>query len=160
MSETAAGRWGLRTSQTSTFTNSRTYRAHTATGNQLVKGRRAGLFHSDGPSHSRFAAGKLSTGDRYIIYNLPCFERDGDGKIVAEGMNRGRHTLAIAVAGPGEKAFTRVWKVSDVTQSTWQKASHYPCAVEHRGMLYITYTGQHGLRNCGFTAIPVASLSK
>ena len=74
-------------------------------------------------------------------------------------MDRGRHTLVIAVAAPEEGAFSRIWKLSDITQSTQQKASHYPCAVEHEGMLYVTYTGQHGLRNCGFTAIPVAVLS-
>ena len=111
-------------------------------------------------SHSKFAAGTLSTGYRYIIYNLPRFKRNDDGNILTEGMNRGRHTLVIAVAKPGEKAFSRIWKISDVTQSTAQKASHYPCAVEHEGMLYVTYTGGHKLRNCGFTAIPVASLSK
>jgi hypothetical protein len=110
-------------------------------------------------SHSKFAAGKLSTGDRYIIYNLPHLTRDADDRIVPEGMDRGRHTLVIAVAAPEEGAFSRIWKLSDITQSTQQKASHYPCAVEHEGMLYVTYTGQHGLRNCGFTAIPVAVLS-
>jgi hypothetical protein len=110
-------------------------------------------------SSSKFAAGTLSTGCRYIIYNLPHFERDADGKILTEGMNRGRHTLVIAIAKPGEKAFSRIWKVSDVTQSTKQVASHYPCAVEHDGMLYIAYTGQHERRNCAFTAVPVDSLS-
>lgn len=111
-------------------------------------------------SHSKFAAGKLTTGVRYIIYNLPHFERDAEGKIVVDGMKRDRSTLAIAVAQPGEKAFSRIWKVSDATQSSQQKMSCYPCAVEYEGMLYVVYTGQHGLRNCGFTAIPVASLSK
>jgi hypothetical protein len=111
-------------------------------------------------SHSKFAAGTLSTGQRYIIYNLPKFQRDASGKIVVEGMNRARHTLVMAVAEPGEKAFARIWKISDVTQSTSQKASHYPCAVEDQGMLYIVYTGQHDRRNCGFTRVPVQSLAK
>ena len=111
-------------------------------------------------SHSKFAAGTLSTGLRYIIYNLPRFRRDEDGKVLTEGMNRGRHTLVIAVAQPGEKAFSRIWKISDVTQSTGQNMSCYPCAVEYEGMLYVVYTGQHKLRNCGFTAIPISSLSK
>jgi len=110
-------------------------------------------------SNSKFAAGTLSTGCRYLIYNLPRFQRDAHGEIVTDGMNRGRQTLVIAVALPGEKAFSRIWKISDVTQSTAQKASHYPCAVESAGWLYVTYTGQHKLRNCGFTAIPVASLA-
>jgi hypothetical protein len=109
---------------------------------------------------SKFAAGKLSTGDRYIIYNLPRFQRDEENKILTEAVDRGRHTLVIALAGPRKTAFSRIWKLSDVTQSTKQKASHYPCAVEHRGMLYVTYTGQHERRNCGFTAIPVESLAK
>jgi len=111
-------------------------------------------------SPTKFAAGKLSTGDRYIIYNLPHFTRDAESRIVPEGMDRGRHTLVIALAGPKERAFSRIWKISDVTQSTQQKASHYPCAVEHEGMLYVTYTGQHELRNCGFTAFPVNALSQ
>ena len=41
-----------------------------------------------------------------------------------------------------------------------QTASHFPCAVEHESMLYVTYTGQHGLRNCGFTAFAVSALSQ
>jgi hypothetical protein len=110
-------------------------------------------------SHSKFAAGTLSTGCRYLIYNLPRFQRDAHGAILTDGMNRGRQTLVIAVALPGEKAFSRIWKISDVSQSTAQKASHYPCAVESAGWLYVTYTGQHKVRNCGFTAIPVASLA-
>jgi hypothetical protein len=111
-------------------------------------------------SHSKFAGGTLSTGCRYIIYNLPHFDRDADGRIVTEGMDRGRHTLVIAIAKPGETAFSRIWKVSDVTQSTKQVRSHYPCAVEDDGMLYVAYTGEHGRRNCGVTAISVASLSR
>jgi len=117
-------------------------------------------FLHEAASHSKFAAGKLSTGQRYIIYNLPHFERDEKGRIAVEGMKRGRQTLVIAVANPGEKAFSHIWKVSDVSQSTHQKMSCYPCAVEHDGMLYVTYTGQHKSRNCGFTAIPVASLAR
>ena len=108
---------------------------------------------------SKFAAGTLRSGHRYILYNLPRFDRDADGRIVAEGMDRSRHTLAIAVANPGERAFSRIWKVCDATQSTAQRLAHYPCAIEDDGTLYVVYTGQHERRNCAFTAIPVASLT-
>jgi hypothetical protein len=111
-------------------------------------------------SSPQSTAGTLSTGCHYIIDSLPRFQRDVHGTILTETMNRGRHTLGITVASPGEKAFSRLWKLSDVTQVTAQKASHYPCAVEYQGVLYVTYTGQHKLRNCGFTAISVASLAE
>lgn len=107
---------------------------------------------------SKFAAGTLSNGNRYILFNAADFKRDKNGQPVAEGMNRNRALLAIAVARPEEKAFSRVWKVSDVTTPTKQVYSHYPCAVEKDGKLYISYTGQHERRNAGLTVIPVESL--
>ncbi|MDO4628974.1 MAG: exo-alpha-sialidase, partial [Planctomycetia bacterium] len=119
-------------------------------------------------SSSKFAAGTFSNGYRYIIYNLPDFQRDENGKIfvkrntegnpTTEGIGMGRGTLVMALARPGEKAFSKIWKVSDVTASTQQKASHYPCVLEHDGMIYIVYTGQHGLRNCGLTRFPLKSI--
>ena len=110
--------------------------------------------------NSKFAGGKLSNGVRYILFNLPAFERDASGKIIEKSINKSRTTLAIATARPGDRSFTEIWKISDPTTSTNQKMSHYPCAVERNGNLYITYTGQHKLRNCGLTIVPIASLLK
>ncbi|MDO5113525.1 MAG: sialidase family protein [Planctomycetia bacterium] len=109
-------------------------------------------------SSSKFAAGTLSNGVRYILYNLPNFTRDANGKPQLDKMNRGRHTLVIATAQPEDTAFTKIWKVSDVTAGADQKMSHYPCAVEHDGKLYISYTGQHTRRNAGLTIVPIESL--
>lgn len=109
-------------------------------------------------SNSKFAAGTLSNGNRYLIFSAADFKRDENGKIITDGMNRDRATLAIAIARPGEKAFSKVWKVSDKTTSTQQSSSHYPCAVEKDGKLYISYTGQHKLRNAAMTVIPIDSL--
>ena len=111
-------------------------------------------------SSSKFAAGTLSNGVRYVLFNLPDFQRDASGKMDPKTLNRGRHTLAIATAQPGEKAFSKIWKISDRTAETRQGASHYPCAVERDGKLYVTYTGQHKLRNCGITILPIDSLKK
>jgi len=119
-------------------------------------------------SNSKFAAGTFSNGYRYIVYNLPGFKRTADGKIdyktnangnpTTEGIGMGRGTLVIAVAKPGEKAFSAIWKVSDRTASTEQGASHYPTVLEHDGFVYISYTGNHKLRNCGVTRFPLKSL--
>lgn len=109
-------------------------------------------------THSKFAAGKLRSGLRYIVYNLPDFKRDDNGKILLEGMSRNRRTLVIAIAKPGEASFSKIWKVSDNTTETKQNASHYPCVLEYEGKLYISYTGQHKQRNAALTVIPVESL--
>ncbi len=119
-------------------------------------------------SCSKFAAGRFSNGYRYIVYNLPIFQRDADGKIIVQydekgnpttkGIGMGRNMLVIAIARPGEKAFSTIWKVSDVTASTHQSASHYPCVLEHDGFVYVSYTGNHHLRNCGVTRFPLKSL--
>ncbi|MDO5579794.1 MAG: exo-alpha-sialidase [Planctomycetia bacterium] len=109
-------------------------------------------------SSTKFAAGTLSNGTRYLLFNIPDFKRDQNGKIIPNSFTRNRGTLAIALAKPDEKAFSKIWKVSDSSSSTKQRASHYPCAVEHNGKLYITYTGQHKYRNCGLTIIPIDSL--
>ena len=109
-------------------------------------------------SSSKFAAGKLRNGTRYILYNLPDFKRDENGKILTDGMSRNRRTLVIATAGPNDDCFTKIWKVSDNTTTTQQNASHYPCALERDGKLYVSYTGQHKMRNAALTVIPIDSL--
>lgn len=107
---------------------------------------------------AKFAGGKLSNGVRYLIFNLPNFQRDANGKIPADGYPRDRAMLVIATAEPGAPAFSKMWKVSDVTSPTAQVNSHYPCAFERDGKLYISYTGQHKLRNAGLTILPIESL--
>ncbi|MDO5566223.1 MAG: sialidase family protein [Planctomycetia bacterium] len=108
-------------------------------------------------SASKFAAGTLTNGVRYILYNLPDFKRDTQGNVIESTLKRGRKTLVMATSQPGEKYFSRIWKISDPSTSTAQLASHYPCALEFDGKLYITYTGQHRLRNCGISIVPVSS---
>ena len=118
--------------------------------------------------NSKFAAGTFSNGYRYIVYNLPNFRRTADGKIIyktdengnptREGIGMGRGTLVMAIAKPGETAFSTVWKVSDRTGSTEQSASHYPTVLEHDGFVYVAYTGNHKRRNCGVTRFPLKSL--
>ena len=113
---------------------------------------------------SKFAAGKLSNGYRYIIYNLPHFQRDANGKIVEKTIQyRSRDTLVMAVAKPGEKAFSRIWKISDKSGSTNLSTSHYPCLAEHDGQVYICYTGTIAgkpHRVAALTKFPLASLEK
>lgn len=109
-------------------------------------------------SSSKFAAGTLSNGVRYILFNLPDFKRDANGNVDETTLVRDRKTLAMATARPGEASFSRIWKISDPTTPTKQAASHYPCALEVDGKLYITYTGQHDRRNCGLSVVPVDSL--
>ena len=109
-------------------------------------------------SSTKYAGGRLSDGTRYLIYNHPDFERDENGRVKPETMNRDRSMLAIALAKPGEKTFTRIYKISDPSTPTRQVLSHYPCAVERDGKLYISYTGKHRLRNAGLTVVPMDSL--
>ncbi len=109
-------------------------------------------------THSKFAAGCLSNGTRYLIFNHPDFRRDENGKPILDDMKRDRAVLAIALAFPGDTAFTKIYKVSDPSTGTKQEKSHYPCAVERDEKLYISYTGQHQKRNAALTVIPISSL--
>ncbi len=111
-------------------------------------------------SCSKFSAGTLSNGVKYILYNLPDFQKDSKGQVIPTSIKINRRTLVMATAQPGEKAFSKIWKISDNTTVNKNHESHYPCAVEYEGKLYITYTGRHTLRNCSLTVIPVDSFKQ
>ncbi|MFZ4767784.1 MAG: sialidase family protein [Roseimicrobium sp.] len=95
-------------------------------------------------------AGHLSTGERYVVFNLP-----------AEGEKgfRSRETLVIQVSRPGELAAAKTWRVQGRTVSDSPSAFHYPCAIEHEGRLFVIYTvGTGKPRQCELAVIPIASL--
>lgn len=111
---------------------------------------------------SKFAAGKFSDGTRYIVFNLPDFERDAQGKIKTDSIRwQSRDSLVIAIAKPNEDAFSQIYKVSDPTTSTRLTTSHYPCVVEHNGWIYVSYTAtirDKSLRVGALTKFPLDSL--
>jgi hypothetical protein len=101
-------------------------------------------------SSSKLYAGHLSTGERYVIFNLP-----------AEGEKgfRSRETLVIQVSRPGELAAAKTWRVQAHTASNSPTAFHYPCAIEHEGRLLVIYTvGRSPPRQCELAIFPIASL--
>jgi hypothetical protein len=101
-------------------------------------------------SASKLYAGHLSTGQRYVVFNLP-----------AEGETgfRSRETLVIGVSRPGELAPTRTWRVQHRTAPDSPTAFHYPCAIEHEGRLLVLYTTGRAIpRQCELAIIPIASV--
>lgn len=99
-------------------------------------------------SSAKLYAGHLSTGERYVVFNLP----------------PERGTLVIRVSRPGELAAEKMWRVQDRSDPAYPippgaRAFHYPCAIEHGGRLLVLYTvGSSPPRQCELTIIPIASL--
>jgi hypothetical protein len=93
---------------------------------------------------SKIYAGRLTTGQNYVVSN-----------IVSKGY---RDLLTVAVTRPGEKQFSRIWKVRHgyseqlVAGPEWS----YPCAIEYSGKLYVIYTSEK--HHCCLTIIPLSSL--
>lgn len=104
---------------------------------------------------SKPCGGMLSTKQRYLV-----------GTTTADSGNR-RSPLTIAVSRPGEKVFTKIFRIRDAVHSG-PGESHpdcrlsYPYAVEHAGKLYVVYSndgGRGGNRNSAELAvIPIAAL--
>jgi len=101
-------------------------------------------------------AGVLSTGQRYLI-----------GTTTADAGNR-RSPLTIAVSRPGEKYFSKIYRIRDaVSEGPGESAPgcrlSYPYAVEHADKLYVAYSNdgaRGGNRNSAELAvIPVRSLA-
>jgi hypothetical protein len=94
---------------------------------------------------SKIYAGRLSTGQRYVLCNLPCGTR--------------RALLVMAVSRPGQKALSRMWKLRDGACPELKSGPEwsYPCAIEFDGKLYVVYTAEK--HHCVLTTIPVQSLS-
>ncbi len=95
--------------------------------------------------NSKLYAGMLSTGQRYLVWNLPMGER--------------RNELVIGVSRPYENQLVAVWQIRHGpsehlgTGPEWS----YPYAVEHKGKLYVIYTSEK--KHSAMTIIPVESLT-
>lgn len=101
--------------------------------------------HNFPMSSSKIYAGTLSTGQRYILCNLPSAVR--------------RDLLVIAVSRPGQKVFSKMWKIRDGYCQALKAGPEwsYPCAIESDGSLRVVYTSEK--HHCVLTTIPVSSLS-
>lgn len=92
---------------------------------------------------AKLYAGHLSSGERYVVFNLP----------------PGRDSLAIAVSRPGELAAAKTWRVQAKAATDSAAAFHYPCAIEYDDRLFVIYTvGLASPRQCELAIIPLASL--
>ncbi len=115
-------------------------------------------------THSKFAAGVFSDGTRYIAFNYPTFQRTDDGNVDLKTIDySSRDSLALAIARPGEDAFSHAYMISDPSTSNRLAASHYPCVVEHDGWVYVSYTGtfvDKPLRVGALTKFPLKSLEE
>lgn len=98
--------------------------------------------------HTKLYAGLLSTGQRYLVWNVPS-ERSGPR----------RNELVIGASRPGKQQLSAVWRIRCGRSEElgcgpeWS----YPCAVEHDGKLYVIYTSEK--KHSVMTVIPVASLA-
>jgi hypothetical protein len=94
---------------------------------------------------SKIHAGVLSSGQRFVIFNTP-----------TEGY---RELLTLAVSAPGEKAFSKMWKIQDGPSEKLGVGPEwsYPCAIEYNGSLYVVYTSEK--HHCVMTIIPIESLT-
>jgi hypothetical protein len=100
--------------------------------------------------------GTLSTGQRFLT-----------GTTVADHNNR-RHPLTIALTEPGEKQFSKIFRIRDAVfpdgpgESGESVALSYPYAVEHEGHLYVVYSNDGGrgrnLNSGEMAVIPLSAL--
>lgn len=103
---------------------------------------------------SKPLGGVLSTGQRYLISNTP---------------DKGRQLLTIAVTAPGERKFSKVWKIRHqgyplrrstqyVPLEAKDGTTHwaYPAALELDGKLYVTYSVAK--EDCELSIIPLTAL--
>ena len=93
-------------------------------------------------------AGRLSTGQAYLVCNV----------------GPDRHTLVLAVTAPGERVFTRVWRIRHGSSPSLRLPGRakspqwsYPYAHEHAGRLYVVYS--IGKEDCGLSIIPLHVLA-
>jgi hypothetical protein len=97
---------------------------------------------------AKMYAGKLSTGQRYLLSNV-----NSDGY---------RELLTISVSAPDSEQLSRMWSIRNGADWSVEGAKigsewSYPSAIENDGMLYVVYTSEK--RHCAMTAIPVESLA-
>lgn len=99
---------------------------------------------------AKMYAGRLSTGQPYVVANFPALGRSD------------RDTLVIAVGKPGEDTVGRIYQVRSgaprPAYAGFAKVAQfsYPYAHEHDGKLYIVYSV--GKEECGLSIIPVWAL--
>ena len=93
-------------------------------------------------------AGHLSTGQAFLVGNA----------------GPDRHTLVLAVTAPGERAFSRVWRIRHGASPALRLPGRakspqwsYPCAHEHDGSLYVVYS--IGKEDCGLSILPLYAIS-
>ncbi|MDR2704948.1 MAG: glycoside hydrolase [Planctomycetaceae bacterium] len=99
-------------------------------------------------SPSKLYAGKTSTDQRFLLFNV-AKTKTGHAE---------RRVLGIAVSKPGEKVFSKIYKVRDDSDGII-KSSFYPCAIEFDKKMYIVYTAIiAGRRHCCLSKIPIESL--
>ena len=93
---------------------------------------------------AKIYAGKLSTGQRFLLYTSPT-----DGY---------RELLVLAVSRAGERIFSRMWRIHDRDLEGLNVGPEwsYPCAIEAFGRLYIVCTSEK--RHCVLTSMPIESL--
>lgn len=93
---------------------------------------------------SKITSGTLSNGQNYVLSN-----------IVSDGY---RDLLIIAVTNPGEKQFSKIWKIRDGDSDLLKVGPEwsYPSTTEFDGKLYIVYTSKK--KHCCLTIIPISSL--
>lgn len=98
---------------------------------------------------SKIFSGTLTNGKNYLIYN------EERGYFV-------RTMLVIATAEPGERAFSRVWRLFDGDETGLGRGNvwFYPCATEYRNHLYVACTlrERNNVRSVAIAKIPVCSL--
>jgi len=94
---------------------------------------------------AKMYGGILSTGQRYVIANMP-----------TSGY---RDLLVVAASHPREPTFSSLWKLRDGYAENLGVGSEwsYPSAVEWDGFLYVVYTSEK--RHCVMSAIPVEALA-
>jgi len=103
--------------------------------------------------HSKVFAGRLSTGQLYLVYNLPVGGNAWD-----------RRALGIAVSQPGGDTLQRIFKIrafgddgprvsGRYKEPGWQ----YPYAYEHDGKLLVAYA--RAKEDCELSIIPLSSLA-
>ncbi len=97
---------------------------------------------------SKPCAGHLSTAQAFLVCNV----------------GPDRHTLVLAVTAPGERVFSRVWRIRhgaspDLRLRGRAKSPQwsYPYAHEHDGHLYVVYS--IGKEDCGLSIIPLHAIS-
>jgi predicted neuraminidase len=96
---------------------------------------------------SKLHAGTLSTGQRYLLWNLP-----------DAAAGRRRNLLALAVGEPGANVLSKVWLIRrgpDNREGIGPEWS-YPCAFEHDHHLFIVYSSEK--RHSALSIVPLISL--